>query len=49
MDVRSYIKYPYIFYNILVFFLNFGVYHTNNRETGDNKNSVKKPVIFRGG
>ena len=46
MDIKSYIKYLYIFYGILVIFLNFKIHYIGG---GEIKDSDKKPIIFRGG
>ena len=49
MDIRSYIKYLYIFYGILVGILYFGTHYVGNREAGDGKNSFKEFVVIKGG
>ena len=48
MDVKSYIKYLYIFYCILVDILYFKTHHINNKEAGNGKNSFKKFIIIKG-
>ena len=48
MDIKSYIKYLYIFYSILVFFLNFRAYYINNKEIKNCEGFVRKLIIFRG-
>ena len=49
MDIKSYIKYLYIFYYILVFSLGLRAHHINNKKIGDCEGFIKKPIIFRGG
>ena len=47
MDVKSYIKYPYIFYNILVGILCFKTYYIGNKKAKNNKNSFKEFIIIK--
>ena len=47
MDIRSYIKYLYIFYNILIGILYFKTHHIGNKEIKDGKNSFKKFIIIK--
>ena len=49
IDIKSYVKYLYIFYSILVGILYFGTHHTSNREAGDSENSFGELIIIKGG
>ena len=48
MDVKSYIKYLYIFYGILVGIFYFKTHYIGGGEIKDSKNSFKKYIIIRG-
>ena len=47
MDIKSYIKYLYIFYNILIDILYFGTHYTGNKKAKNNKSSFKEFVITK--
>ena len=49
MDIRFCVRYPYIFYSILVFSLSFGIHYTSSRETEDYKGFVGEPIILKKG
>ena len=49
INIKSYVKYPCIFYGILVGIFCFGTHHADSKEAGDGKGSIREPVIFKGG
>ena len=49
MDIRSYIKYLYISYGILVGILCFETYYIGGGEAGDGEGFFEKLVVTRGG
>ena len=49
MDIRSCVKYPYIFYGILVDILYFGTHHIGGGEAGDGESSFRELIITKGG
>ena len=49
MDIKSYIKYLYIFYNILINILCFRTHYIGGREAGNGKSFFKELVVIKRG
>ena len=47
MDIKSYIKYLYIFYGILVYIFYFKTHLVGNTEARNGESSFKKLIIIR--